>query len=90
MSIINRLQMIDMAIDMLKQARETQISIQKISEKASIEESMFINNSGWAKHVYNVVRGGIGIIEINTEELKVLSSKDIYKHPMEQDMDEDE
>ena len=51
MSIINRLQMIDMAIDMLKQARETQISIQKISEKASVEENMFINNSGWAKHV---------------------------------------
>jgi hypothetical protein len=82
--------MIDMAIEMLKQARETQISIQNIAEKASIEESMFINNSSWAKHVYNVVRGGIGIIEINTEELKVLSSKDIYKHPMEQDLEDDE
>lgn len=79
MSIINRLQMLDMAIDMLKQARETQISVQRISEKGNVEESMFINNSQWAKHTYNIVRGGIGIIEINTEELKVLSQKDIYK-----------
>lgn len=90
MSIINRQQMIDMAIDMLKQARLTQISIQEISEKASIEESMFINNSGWDKHVYNVIRGGVGIIEINTEEIKVISSKDIYKNPMQQDIEDDE
>lgn len=87
MSITNRQDMLDMAIDMLKQAKVAQESLDRIREKTNTPDSKLINNSMWAKHCYNIVRGGIGIIEINTNDLKILSEKDIYQDP---DGNEDE
>lgn len=66
----NKLDLLDMAINMLNQAKDIQKSLEEISRKSEINGGecfeFQINEKEWAKHVYNIVRSGVGILEINT------------------------
>lgn len=90
MSNPNRLELIDMALSILQQVKTSQEALNKVIDKADIQENRFINSSMWAKHVYNIVRGGVGLIEINANELKILSERDIYREPEDERDDDDE
>lgn len=76
---IDRIQMIDMAINMLSQAKTSQQSIEKIVENNDIsligfgDQKSTSNDSLWGKYIYSIIRGAVGLLEINTSDIQSLS-----------------
>jgi Na+/phosphate symporter len=96
MKDISRIEMLDMAINILQQSKLAQKSCEDIRRKTSnIGMDYFkVSDRKWAKHIYNVIRSGVAIIEMTTEDLTVLSLQDFFKPPLKdeesEDNDEDE
>lgn len=63
----------------LDQARIAQKSLDSVRKKLEIDYDSQNSERMWAKHCYNMIRSGVGIIEINSEELKILSQQQLYK-----------
>lgn len=78
---MTRLEILEMASNMLEQAKIAQKSIEEIMRKTGKTSQNYckMSDSLWAKHVYRLVRTGVSIIEITTKDLKVLSEKDFTK-----------
>lgn len=89
---ISRLEMIDMALNMLQQAKLAQKSCEDIRRKTSNlgMEYCKVSDSKWAKLIYQVVRSGVAIIEMTTEDLAVLSRQDFLKPPVDEPEEEEE
>jgi hypothetical protein len=75
---MSRLEILEMASNMIEQAKIAQKSIQDMKKKFPHVRLPFceISDSKWAKLVYNIVRSGVSIIEITTHDLKVFSEQD--------------
>lgn len=90
----SRLDLLDMAINMLNQAKDTQKSLEEISRKSEINGGecfeIQINEKEWARHVYNIVRSGVGILELNTDEIRSLSQKEVCIGCKDDEEEEDE
>ena len=71
----DKLELIDMAIGILEQAKNCQKSLEILREKLEINYDNDSTDSLWAKHCYHMIRAGIGIIEINTHETTILSHR---------------
>src|SRR5580692_5158885 len=91
-----RIEMLNMAMNMLEQAKIAQLSFEKIAEKSYLEckDCSEIIDSRWAKNIYIIIRGAVGIIEMSTNDIRIISEKDIYKceitDKIEKDDDEDD
>jgi len=79
MSKPNKVELIDMAINMLQQAKDSIISLDKIREKLDQHYDTSRSDALWARHCYQMIRSGVGIIEVTTAEIQDLSCRDIYK-----------
>lgn len=72
---IDRIEFLDMAINMLTQAKISQKALEEIYDKADEEMKSKINDQIWARHIYQIIRGVMGIIEMNTTDLVLLSNQ---------------
>ena len=79
MSRPNKTELIDMAINMLEQAKESIESLEKIREKLDQYYDTSKSDALWARHCYQMIRAGVGVIEVSTAEITDLSHRDIYK-----------
>lgn len=75
---MNRLAMLDMAVNMLNQVRVSHESIERIVDNNEIplvgfSETNDPYNPLWARYVYDIVRACVGILEINTSDIQTLS-----------------
>jgi len=79
MSKPNKTELIDMAINMLQQARDSCIAIETIRSKLDQYYDTSRSDALWARHCYQMIRSGVGIIEVNTAEITDLSHRDVFK-----------
>lgn len=77
MSRPNKTELIDMAMSMLKQAKESIESLEKIRGKLDQFYDTSKSDALWARHCYQMIRAGVGIIEVTTAEITDLSNRDI-------------
>ena len=74
---INNIELMHMAVDMLSQSISTQESLNTIYEKLGIKDEECVYNRLSARFNYQIIRGCVGIMELNTDQIKTLSQKDI-------------
>lgn len=76
---IDRIQMLDMAINMLNQAKSSQQAIEKIVDNNDLSLLGFgdkkgdVTNGLWGKYIYSIIRGAVGLMEITTSDIERLA-----------------
>ena len=83
--MIDRIEMLDMAIDMLNQVKTSHESIERIVETNDISAMGFGHKKDvyhdrlWAKYIYEIIRSSVGLLEINTNDIDCVSQIDFSK-----------
>ena len=75
MSNMKKIELIDMAINMLQQAKDTCISLQIIRSKLDQYYDTSLSDALCERHCYKMIRSGVGIIEVNID----LANRDLFK-----------
>ena len=79
----NNIDLMNMAIDMLRQSISTQESLNSIYEKLEIKNEDSTYGKQSARFNYQIIRGCVGLLEINTDQIKILSTQDIINNNYE-------
>lgn len=92
---MNRMAMLDMAVNMLNQVRISHESIERIVDNNDIplvgfSETNDPYNPLWARYVYDIVRACVGILEINTSDIQTLSKVGLNKEEPEDEEEEED
>lgn len=87
----DRIQMLDMAMNMLMQAKISHTSINKIVDNNDItllgfgDKASYSEDATWGRHIYAIIRGCVGLLEINTADIQSLSKINFDRNESDED-----
>lgn len=74
------IELIDMAINMLNQARASTQAIDNLRFRLDSPLDSSLSDALLARYCYKIVRSAVGVIEVNTKQIQYLSNMDFEQH----------